>query len=95
VCCCCCCSPSFRDPTRSIVSHVIQSDDPQALLSAIPSTEEEVLLRQAAQGREDGELFSRALMFAGARQQLTVIDTLMSFPLAAAALAQSCGVIIR
>ena len=54
-----------------------------------------MLLRQAAQGKEDGELFSRALMFAGARQQLTVIDTLMSFPPAAASLAQSCGVVIR
>lgn len=72
-----------------------QCDDAQALLGALPSSEEQELLGRAAPGVEECEAFARALMFAGARQQLMVIDTIMSFSDAAAHIVQSCRSISR
>jgi hypothetical protein len=72
-----------------------QCDDAQALLGALPSSEEQELLGRSAPGVEECEAFARALMFAGARQQLVVIDTIMSFSDAAAHIVQSCRSISR
>jgi hypothetical protein len=72
-----------------------QCDDAQALLGALPPSEEQELLGRAAPGVEECEAFARALMFAGARQQLMVIDTIMSFSDAAAHIVQSCRSISR
>jgi hypothetical protein len=67
----------------------------QALLCAVPSPEEAELLLRGPDGTEDGELFARALMFKDAKKQLEVIDTVMSFPSAAACVVQSCQHIRR
>ena len=73
----------------------MQCDDVQALLCAVPSPEETALLLRGPDGTEDGELFARALMFKEAKKQLEVIDTVMSFPYAAACVVQSCQHIRR
>ncbi len=73
----------------------LQCDDAQALLSAIPSPEEAAALLEAPAGAEEGELFARSLMFKDAKQQLMVIDTVMSFPTAAACVVQACQDICR
>ena len=73
----------------------MQCDDVQALLCAVPSPEEAALLLRGPEGTEDGELFARALLFKDAKKQLEVIDTVMSFPPAAASIVQSCRDIRR
>jgi hypothetical protein len=101
--CCCCCSRGHPQAAGCAYSRTAmfspqsaaQCDDAQSLLCAVPSPEEEALLLRGPVGAEEGEAFARALLFKDAKQQLLVIDTVLTFPAAAASVVQSCQTIRR
>ena len=66
-------------------------------MCALPTPDEQLLLNDGAGagGSDDGEQFARALLFSGARQQLVVIDTIMSFQSAATGIGQACMSLCR